>query len=199
MAARAPHIPTFDELYDEIRRLPQGVTGEILEPGVLHTMSRPGRPHRRAAKLCLDELGRFDEDRRGKGWWIESEPEIRFGLRLCVPDLAGWRIERVPRLPTENPISLVPDWCCEILSPNTARIDRMIKLPLYARSGVSWIWLIDPELRLVEVYESVQGRATLTTSASDDEAPVLMPFEGEFPLASFWMPPETPEPSGDAP
>lgn len=72
-------LPTFEELYEQIRALPENLTGEILMPGVLHTMSRPGKAHRRAAKLCAQSLGRFDEDQGGKaggkGWWIEIEAE----------------------------------------------------------------------------------------------------------------------------
>lgn len=189
MAEAALALPTFDDLYERIRALPQGVTGEILEPGVLRTMSRPGRPHRRAAKTIQDAIGRFDQDIGGTGWWIEEEAEIRFPLgRLAVPDFSGFRVERVPELPDENPIPILPDWCCEILSPSTARDDRVLKLPLYAASGVPWIWLVDPELRTVEVYETEKGRPALALSAADDARLVLPPFDGEFDLAKWWVP-----------
>lgn len=56
------------------------------------------------------------------GWWILLEPDISFGPDdLCRPDAAGWRRERVPQTPSSSPISLRPDWICEILSPSTAR------------------------------------------------------------------------------
>lgn len=191
MAQVAPRIPTFDELYAEIERLPGGVTGEIPEPGVLRTMARPGRGHGRAAKLCLRALGPFDGDVGGIGWWILVEAEIRFpGPRLLVPDLAGFRVERVPSCPRENPIETLPDWCCEILSPGTARVDRLEKLPRYAASGVGWIWLVDPELRSVEVFETVGGRPTLVATARDDDARALLPFEGELALEGWWVPDE---------
>ena len=45
-----------------------------------------------------------------------------------------------------------PDWVCEILFPSTARDDRVVKMPIYARAGVGHIWLLDPELRTLEVY-----------------------------------------------
>jgi Uma2 family endonuclease len=192
MAQPAPHARqarTFEELYAEIERLPEGMTGEILEEGVLRVMSRPGKRHRRAAGACLDALSGVNANLRGTGWWIEVEAEVRFPPgRLVVPDLAGWRVERVPDLPDENPLTVLPDWCCEILSPRTARDDKRLKLPLFARSNVPWSWLVDPTLRLVEVYQTLNGLPALVTTAQEDERCVLPPFELEVSLEGWWLP-----------
>ncbi len=173
----AARIPSFDELYAEIERLEPGLTGEILEPGVLRVMSRPGAGHRRAHKSVLLGLGRADEGSGGTGWCLEIEAEVRLpNDKLAVPDLSGWRVERVPTLPDENPLDVIPDWCCEILSPTTARDDRRLKLPLYAESGIVHVWLVDPSARLVEVFETRAGRPTLLATADDDEVVALPPF-----------------------
>lgn len=180
---------SFEELYAEIVQLPEGKTGEILEDDVVRVMSRPGKRHRRAARACLEALSGIDANVQGIGWWIEVETEIRFApKRLAVPDLAGWRVERVPDLPDENPLTVLPEWCCEILSPRTARDDKRLKLPLYARSGVPWSWLVDPALRLVEVYRTVNGLPALVTTAQEDERRVLPPFELELALEGWWLP-----------
>jgi Uma2 family endonuclease len=186
--------PRFEELLAEIDRLPRHLTGEILEPGIVRVMSRPLAPHRRAARECQWALRGVSADVTGVGWWIEQEPAVRFGERLFNPDLAGWRVERSPDPPDGYPITLVPDFCCEVLSPSTARDDRLIKLPVYARSGVSWIWLIDPDLRGVEVYQSIERFPTLVATAAEDDAPRLPPFDLEIPLARFWMPAKPEEP-----
>ena len=112
MGQPASTLPTFEELYERIRSLPERLTGEILEPGVVRTMSRPGRRHRRAAKLCAQSLRRFEIDAGGAGWWIEPEAEVLLPCdRLAVPDLCGFRVERVPELPDQNPRAILPDWC----------------------------------------------------------------------------------------
>jgi Uma2 family endonuclease len=179
--------PTFEELYRQIERLPQGITGQILVPGVLATMSRPGSAHEHTLAHCGRALDRFDRKFGGEGWWIRQEFEVRFpGDRLAVPDLAGWRAARHPELPDDNPLRIVPDWCAEILSPSTASDDRTLKLPLYASTGVSHVWLVDPELRTIEVYESVAGRPTLIASARDDDRATLAPFDAEHALGSWW-------------
>lgn len=187
--SRGVDLPRFEELYAKVEALPPGMTGEILEPGALQTMSRPGRAHRLAAKRCADALRGSDRDLGGTGWWIEAEAEVvLLGDRLVVPDLSGWRVERVPELPAESPITIVPDWCCEVLSPNTMGRDRVIKLPLYVEAGVEWTWLVDPAARTFEVFHGVAGRATLALSASGDDAIVAPPFEVEIALGSFWLP-----------
>ncbi len=181
--------PSFEALYAEVRALPHGSTGEILEPGVLRTMGRPGRAHRHTAKGVLLSLGASDVGAGGQGWWIEVEAEIRLGDRLVVPDLAGWRVERVPELPEDNPIAIAPDWCCEVLSPSTARDDKRLKLPLYARSNIPWIWLVDPALELVEVYEANGGFPTLKATAAQGDRVVLPPFDHPLDLAAWWLKP----------
>jgi Uma2 family endonuclease len=185
----AARLPTFVELYARIEQLPPGLTGEILSPGVLRVMSRPSRAHRLAHKQLARVLGPFDADSGGTGWWIELEAEIRFGERLLVPDLAGWRVERFEEPLTESPITAVPDWACEILSPSTGRDDRRLKLPTYAREGVRHVWLVEPEARLIEVFETREGRAVQLTSGVDEEVLELPPFVGAtLDLAQLWAP-----------
>lgn len=193
MADPARRDRTFDELYAEIQQLAEGLTGEILEPGLVHVMSRPGKRHRRAVRGCLSSLSGHDANVGGTGWWIEIEAEIRLGDRLVVPDLAGWRVARVPDLPDENPIAIAPDWCCEVLSPRTARDDRQLKLPLYARSAIPFTWLIDPELKLVELYQTMNDVPALVATARDEDRRVLPPFEHELALQRWWLsgPPTT--------
>lgn len=191
---RVRSVPTFEETWKKIEQLPQGVTGEILEPGVISTMARPRSKHRRAAGQLYRALGSADLASGGTGWWIEQEPDVRFGDRTTSPDIAGWRVERCPDPPDGSPITLLPDFCCEILSPSTVRKDRSKKLPLYARSGVEWIWLIDPELYLVEVYQSMQGRPVLIETAEENDCIKLPPFDFEINFAPFWIIPKNPEP-----
>lgn len=194
MGEPARKLPTFEELLAEIDRLPEHLSGEVLVPGEIRTMTRPLAPHRRAMGSAHLALGPADRA-RGGGWWIELEPAIRFGDRLCNPDIAAWRVETCPDPPDGHPITIIPDFCCEVLSPSTGRDDRIIKLPHYARSGVSWIWLIDPALRTVEVFETHNERPMLVATAKEDDTLRLPPFELEISLAPFWMPPKTSEPT----
>jgi Uma2 family endonuclease len=187
VSAAAKRVQSFDELYRQIERLPNGVTGQILVAGVLTTMSRPGSAHEHALAYLGRALDRFDKKFDGVGWWIRQEFEVRFpGDRLAVPDLAGWRADEHPELPDGNPLRIVPDWCAEVLSPTTASDDRTLKLPLYASTGVAHVWLVDPALRTIEVYASIDGRPTLVATARDEAVAKLPPFDAEMPLARWW-------------
>jgi Uma2 family endonuclease len=193
MSSAAKRVPTFEELYREIEGLPQRLTGQILIPGILTTMSRPGVAHDHTLAHC--EFALHGADRRfvDHGWWIRQEFEVRFpGDRLAVPDLAGWRADLHPELPDDNPLRIIPAWCAEVLSPSTASDDRTLKLPLYASTGVAHVWLIDPAARTIEVYESTDGRPTLVATARDTDVVRLPPFDVELSLAAWWKAPVVP-------
>ncbi|MEW5789268.1 MAG: Uma2 family endonuclease [Pseudomonadota bacterium] len=175
---------TYDDLFD----LPEHVVGEIIN-GRLVSHPRPAPKHARAYSRLGGELdGPFDQGRGGPGgWWILDEPEIHLMGDILVPDLAGWRRERMPRLPDTAWFEQAPDWLCEILSPSTARVDRAEKLPLYARWGVAHVWLVDPDLRTLEAYENQQGRWVLLATLKDNEPVSLPPFDAiSFALGGLW-------------
>ncbi|HRI65073.1 MAG TPA: Uma2 family endonuclease [Polyangium sp.] len=188
-------VPTFEETWRKIELLPEGVTGEILEPGIITTMSRPLARHRRGARNLLDALRGLDAGVGGVGWWIEHEPDVRFGDRTTAPDIAGWRVERCPDPPDGSPIILLPDFCCEVLSPSTEHKDRTKKLPLYARYGVEWVWLVNTDYRFVEVHQTVNGIAGLVDSAEYTDIKKLPPFDIEIDFSRFWILPKNPEPT----
>jgi Uma2 family endonuclease len=117
------------------------------------------------------------------------EPEVHFirDTEVAVPDLGGWRKERMPMLPHDHRYEVAPDWVCEILSPSTAKKDRAVKLPLYAHYGVAYIWLVDPLERTLEAFELQAGRWTLIAVLTDDDAVNLPPFAAlTFSLADLW-------------
>jgi Uma2 family endonuclease len=187
MSASAPRPRSFEELYAEIRALPEGKTGMILEPGVLTVMSRPHPRHQRAMKGLLNALSARDADVGGSGWWILGEVEVRFpGGRLLVPDILGYRTERLPELPDENPLTIIPDWCCEIVSPGSVRDDRLKKLRIYAAHGVPWTWIVDPDARTVECYEAADHLPRQAVVAQAGETAALPPFDLPVVIDQLW-------------
>ena len=94
--------------------------------------------------LVLGPYRRRPGGRSPGGWWFASEAEILFeDLQVFRPDVAGWRRENLAELPTEVPITVRPDWICEILSTNK-RNDLIYKKRVYQRHGVGHYWIIDP-------------------------------------------------------
>lgn len=168
--------------------VPDHQVAEILD-GELHVSPRPAPRHALASsRLGGDIIGPFDAGRGGPGgWWILDEPELHLGDDVVVPDIAGWRRERLPRMPDEGFFAVAPDWICETLSPSTERIDRGKKLGIYAREGVGYLWLVNPTLATLESYRLEGGRWVLLGTHSGHISVRIEPFDAvEIDLSRLW-------------
>lgn len=174
--------------YDDLRALPPGYVGEIID-GELHSHPRPAPRHVQSRSVLGIDLGAaFQRGRGGPGgWWILDEPELHLGRHVLVPDLAGWRRERMPALPDTAWFELAPDWISEILSPATARLDRVKKMPIYAEAAVAHLWLVDPDLRTLEVYACDGAHWLLLGGHADQDVVRAAPFDAiELELSALW-------------
>ncbi len=173
----------------DLEALPPNVKGEIIE-GVLYTQPRPRAPHMDVTSALADDLyGPFKRGRGGPGgWWILVEPGIELpDSPEFSPDLAGWRRERMPTLPTSEAIRTVPDWVCEILSPSTRGYDQRTKRPFYARIGVQHLWYIDLEARTLTVSKLLDGRWMELGVHGEDDRVRAEPFDAiEISLEDWW-------------
>jgi Uma2 family endonuclease len=182
-------VMSRSEAYARLLELPDNQVGEILG-GELVVSPRPASPHAVAAAALGMDLGApFQRGRGGPGgWWILDEPELHLGDDVLVPDLAGWRRERMEAVPDVAAFTLAPDWICEVLSPWTAAIDRVRKMPIYARAGVAFAWLVDPIARTLETFELAGAHWRLTGGWADGERPAASPFEAiELELDALWI------------
>lgn len=140
--------------YQDLEDVPVHQVGEILD-GTLVVSPRPATRHAWASSQLGVDLGSaFMRGRGGPGGWIIlDEPELHLGPEpdVLVPDLAGWREERMPDLPDAAFLTLPPDWVGEVLSPSTESHDRAGKLPIYARERVGHVWLLNPGPGTLEV------------------------------------------------
>jgi len=174
--------------YEDLLQVPPHRVAEIVD-GDLYVSPRPASRHALANSALGSELGPpFHRGRGGPGgWWIIHEPELHFGNDVVVPDLAGWRRERLPEFPDTPAFSLAPDWACEVVSPTTERLDRAKKMPVYAGAGVAQLWLVNPTARTVEVYRLADGRWLLLATHEGAQRARAEPFEAvELDLAPLW-------------
>ena len=174
--------------YQDVLDAPAHQVAEVVD-GTLHTHPRPAMPHARASWVLGGKIGApFDYGPSGPGgWWLVFEPELHLGEEIVVPDLAGWRRERMPEYPLTAYVTLAPDWVCEVLSASTRRVDLQEKRPVYAREGVVHLWLIDPADRTLEAFELRDGEWVLIACAKDDEAVSVRPFDAiTFSLGDLW-------------
>jgi len=187
-AARRP--ATWEDL---LATPEDGLKYEILG-GTLEALPSPLPGHRFAQGVLVSELhAPFFGGRGGPGgWWILIEPDIFLGVNDIVsPDLVGWRRERVPAFPATRPITTVPDWIAEVLSPSNERRDRVHKADLYLTAGVPFYWIVDVGERTLEAYRSQQGAWVRLGAWTDGDTPRIAPFDAiEFDVGSLFPPPE---------
>jgi Uma2 family endonuclease len=127
---------------------------EVIDGVLVEKEAASGR-HGGAQGRLFRRLGPYDRrpgGRRPGGWWFATEVEVQFEeTQVFRPDIAGWRRERLPELPAEVPITVRPDWICEILSKNK-RNDLIQKKRAYHRHGVGHYWIVDPVEETLAVY-----------------------------------------------
>ncbi len=176
--------------YQDVLDAPPHMVAEIVS-GKLYTHPRPAFGHTIASSGLMKSIGPpFDFGRGGPGGWlILFEPELHLGVDIVVPDIAGWRRERIPVLPTGAYCTLAPDWVCEVLSPLTRKLDLGGKRATYAREGVGFLWLVDPDARSLEAFELHGTEWVLIDQLFDDASVSLPPFEAiSFNLGDLWPP-----------
>ncbi|MCB9675676.1 MAG: Uma2 family endonuclease [Alphaproteobacteria bacterium] len=176
--------------YEDLCAVPDNRVAEIIA-GTLYTSPRPAPRHANAASVLGGRLNpRWQLGDGGPGgWWILHEPELHLGEHVVVPDIGGWMRTTLPGLPTAVAwFGTRPDWVCEILSPSTARLDRGVKLDVYAQAGIPWVWLVDPDAKLVEVFRLVDGAWVRHAVAHDQRDAALPPFDAvPLDVSELWL------------
>lgn len=175
--------------YADLEAVPPNMVAEIIF-GALVTHPRPATRHGIAAGALNSELTiPFQRGRGGPGGWIFiPEPELHLGPHVLVPDIAGWRKERLPTGTQEGAfMETPPDWICEVISPSTEKYDKGDKRRIYATYGVPHLWHLDPRARTLETFQLQGGKWLLTDTFADSEDVCAPPFtEITFSLRHMW-------------
>jgi Uma2 family endonuclease len=118
---------------------------------------------------------------------ILVEPELHLDGQIVVPDLAGWRRDRMSVLEDVAYFTLAPDWDCEVISRSTEKFDRADKLRVYAEAGVRYAWLVHPIRRTLEAMRLHEGKWLTLAVHKDDQVARVEPFDAiELELAVLW-------------
>ena len=133
-------------------------------------------------------MSALDASRDGDHYFL-SRPELHLGPHVVVPDIAGWKRERLTPFPETAFIETPPDWLAEVLSPSTQTIDRTDKLTVYAEFGVGHCWYVDPIAKTLEVLALTGGKWLLAATFKNSDPVTAPPFEAHtFTLDVLWAP-----------
>ncbi len=181
-----PAAGTTGLTYADYCALPDdGLRYEILE-GLLVSEPSPRVPHQVVAANLLLALSPYAKSHDLGKVFIAPVDVILSASSVVVPDLVFVSRDRLG-IVNDRGLEGAPDLIVEIISPSTARRDRVAKLRLYARHGIRHYWLADPETRILEALELVDGSYRVAASLAGDETfePALFPGL-TLSLAELW-------------
>jgi Uma2 family endonuclease len=140
---------------EDYMNLPDGVRAELIE-GELFMSPSPKLRHQKIAENLLVALRRYvDKTKRGAIHIAPLDVHLPSG-DVVQPDLIF--VADANRSILQDWIRGVPDLLIEVVSPDGAERDRIVKRDLYARNGVAEYWIVDDQGRAVEVLR-LQGDA----------------------------------------
>jgi Uma2 family endonuclease len=136
-----------------------------LVDGRLEEAEVPGLAHEIVVTEVVTAIRNWLENR---GYVFASGAKYVVGRgRGRLPDASAYFTRQ--RLPSRSAVRRPPDIMIEVISqtPGDHRRDRVHKVQDYARFGVRFYWLIDPEARTLEILELRDGRYTVALTASE--------------------------------
>jgi Uma2 family endonuclease len=169
MSQLAPRRSTLDEFL----AIPEGERFHELIQGELLQKADPSGEHGNAQAAVVGAVVPpllRSAGRSPGGWWIATEVEVLLPTAdLVRPDVLGWRRETAPIKPSGVPVSIRPDWICEVVSPSHAKDDTVKKLRLYHLAAIPHYWLVDPrEGTLTVMRWSADGYVTVLRAESHE-------------------------------
>ena len=164
---------------------PESARFELID-GELVEKAAPTFEHGRAQGHTVGAISEPYDRRPGGpggpgGWWIATEVDILLDGRGYRPDIAGWRRERAASPPRDRPITLRPDWLCEIVSDSNRATDTVIKLRRYHQGGVPHYWILDQVDHTLTVFRHTAEGYLVALRAEAGERVRAEPF-GEIEL-----------------
>ncbi len=143
---------------EEVLALPDDGNRYELVDGELLVSPGPRAVHQRAVMVLVRVVDPYVRRYRlGVAGFAPSDLDLRSGQSV-QPDLYVVPLLPDGREPLEWPDYGVPILIAEVLSPSTARNDRIKKRRRYQRSGVAEYWIVDLDARAIERWRPADDR-----------------------------------------
>ena len=174
MASAQENLYTIDDIY----ALPDGERAELID-GEMYMMAPPGRKHQQLVHFFDWIIGAYIRDKKGD-CEVYPAPFAVFlnadNKTYVEPDIS---VICDPSRLDDRGCNGAPDWVIEIVSPGSKRMDYFIKLFKYQTAGVKEYWIVDPDRKLVIVYEFEKDDGN--TYSFSDEIPVGI-YDGDLKI-----------------
>ncbi len=178
--------PTLPMTYNEYALLPQDRNRYEVIEGELYMTPSPSYDHQLVVYRLATSLGSHVEA-KGLGQILFAPLDVLLAeTNIVQPDILYLGRGKIPRGKARN-IQGAPDLVIEVLSESTAEQDRVHKKRTYARHGISQYWIVDPENRMLEIFELAGSEYRLAGSFAGDATATSSLFPGlEIPLVPLW-------------
>lgn len=141
--------------YDEYCLLPEDRNQYELIDGELIVTPSPSRVHQKIVVRLSSRLEVHVESKLLGEVYVAPLDTIFGKYTVVQPDILFVSRDRLAEVGKER-IEGAPDLVVEVLSPSTADQDRRRKLAVYSQFGVQEYWIVDPESRMIEVFERTE-------------------------------------------
>lgn len=163
----------------DYKHLPEGAPYQLIEGELVRTPA-PSPYHQIISANIFKVIAEFTDNKKA-GIALYSPIDVYIdNENVFQPDIVFIAKQRRDLI-TDDGIHGAPDLVIEILSPSTAYYDMKKKFKLYERSGVKEYWIVDPEMKSVEIYAlGTQGSFTLSAGLTEQgsaASAVLSGFE----------------------
>lgn len=153
--------------YDDYLKLPEGAPYQLIGGKLVMTPS-PSPKHQEVSKKLAFMIVSFAEP-AGLGQVYYAPLDVCLSDKdIFQPDIIFVGKEREDIIGKKN-IQGAPDIVIEILSPASAYYDLREKFKTYEAGGVKEYWIVDPGIKKIEVYESVNMKFRLLCAAEGEE------------------------------
>lgn len=156
---------------DEFLQLPETKPASEYIDGQIIQKPMPQGQHSRIQQKLTSVINTAIEDEH----IALALPELRctFGGRSIIPDIAVFQWARLPVHEDgsiANTFNAPPDWAIEILSPDQSSTRVTSNILHCLDHGCQLGWLIDPNERLVQIYDPDKRLTSL--ESSEDQLPL---------------------------
>ena len=144
--------------------LDEDMKAEFIDGQVV--MHSPAKDEHNLTRELLSQVARTYANENALGKARSEKALVKLRRNDFEPDMVFFGNEKAAAIEGKTLLYPAPDWVCEVLSPGTEQYDRKVKFQDYAGNGVQEYWIIDPDKRVVEIYDLVDGHYELRTKTS---------------------------------
>ena len=161
--------------YRDYEALPADARRYELHDGQLFVTAAPGVPHQRVVGRLFVLLRQHVDDHRLGEVLVAPVDCILSETTVVQPDIVYVESAR-GSLVSARGIEGPPTLAVEVVSQSTAHVDRGAKLQLYARLGIPYYWIVDPEAHSIDAYAAVDGVFRVVARLTGEDRGSLPPF-----------------------